>query len=137
MPQSRRALLLILVLLAAAGAGCGASGQRKNALRPPSPIIISVQIGENHVSASPTKFGAGPITIITSNQSSASHTLTIDGPRLKQSVGPINPEDTATLKVVVKPGEYMLSADGSTSVTPAKLTVGPKRPSAQNKLLEP
>jgi len=35
------------------------------------------------------------------------------------------------------PGEYTLSADGSSSITPARLTVGPKRPSAQNQLLQP
>jgi len=70
-------------------------------------------------------------------RTSLRYRLTIDGPTLKQTFGPINPQDTATLKVSVKPGEYTLSADGSSSITPARLTVGPKRPSAQNQLLQP
>jgi hypothetical protein len=39
--------------------------------------------------------------------------------------------------VTVQPGEYSLSADGAGGLTPVKLTVGPKRPSAQNELLIP
>lgn len=131
------ALLGVTVTLALAASGCGGSSQRTSNLRPPAPINISVKIGDDRVSASPTKFGAGPIVVIVSNQSSASHTITMDGPQLRQSVGPINPEDTATLKVLVKPGKYSLTADGTSSVKPASLTVGPKRASAQNQLLQP
>ena len=80
---------------------------------------------------------SGPIVLQASNQSSASHRLTLEGPRVKQTLGPINPQDTATLKVTMTPGEYSLSADGSTGVEPAKLTVGAARPSAQNELLQP
>jgi hypothetical protein len=124
---------LVLVL-----SGCGGDDEgRASKLRPPSPIQISVVIGENSVSASPRKFGAGPISLLTSNQSRASHTLTISGPRLEQSVGPINPQDTALLRVTVQPGQYSLSADDSAVVRSARLTVGPKRPSAQNQLLQP
>jgi hypothetical protein len=38
--------------------------------------------------------------------------------------------------VTVQPGTYSISADGGGS-RPAELTVGPKRPSAQNQLLQP
>jgi hypothetical protein len=117
--------------------GCGGDSARTSDLRPPSPINIGVEIGDDEISASPTKFGAGPVVIVVSNQSSASQTLTIEGPRLKQSVGPISPEDTATLKVTVEPGEHTLSAGSASSVKPERLNVGPKRPSAQNKLLQP
>jgi hypothetical protein len=117
--------------------GCGGGGERTNALRPPAPINVAVEIGDARVSASPRHFGAGPITIIASNQSGASRRLTIDGPRLRQSVGPINPQDTATLKVTVNPGSYTISADGTGGPKPATVTVGPKRPSAQNQLLLP
>jgi hypothetical protein len=117
--------------------GCGGGGERTNALRPPAPINVAVEIGDARVSASPRRFGAGPITIIASNQSGASRRLTIDGPRLRQSVGPINPQDTATLKVTVNPGSYTISADGTAGPKPSTVTVGPKRPSAQNQLLLP
>jgi hypothetical protein len=122
--------------LALVVSSCGSSDDR-NANRPPVPLNISVQLGARKVSVSPAKFGAGPITVLVSNQSGASQTVTIDGPRVRQSVGPINPEDTATLKVTVQPGEYTVSADESGDLQPARLTVGPKRPSAQDTLLLP
>jgi hypothetical protein len=133
----RHFVLLAPVLSALAATGCGGSEERKSNPRPPATIEVSVEIGEQKVSADPAKLGAGPIVLVASNQSNASHQLTIDGPRLRQSVGPINPEDTATLKVSLRPGEYTVAADGTTAVRPAMLTVGPERTSAQNDLLQP
>jgi hypothetical protein len=130
-------VLLAPALSALAATGCGGSDERDSRPRPPAPIEVSVEIGEQKVSADPAKLGAGPIVLLASNQSGASHQLTIDGPRLRQSVGPINPQDTATLKVTVRPGDYTVAADGTAAVRPAKLTVGPERPSAQNELLQP
>jgi hypothetical protein len=126
----------VLCLLAIVVASCGESDDR-NANRPPVPINISVQLGARKVTASPAKFGAGPITLLVANQSGASQTVTIDGPRLRQSVGPINPEDTATLKVEVQPGDYTVATATTSGLRPARLTVGPKRPSGQNTLLLP
>jgi len=132
------ALMLVLVGAGTLSAlGCGGGGERANALRPPVPINVAVEIGDARVSVSPRRFGAGPITIIASNQSGASRRLQIDGPRLRQSLGPINPQDTATLKVTVNPGSYTISADGTGGPKPAAITVGPKRPSAQNQLQLP
>jgi hypothetical protein len=135
-----RSLALLLSIAGAAAVlvpGCGGGGERANTLRPPAPINVAVQIGEARVSISPRHFGAGPITIIASNQSEASRRLEIDGPRLRQSVGPINPQDTATLKVTLNPGIYTVSADGTGGPKPGQVTVGPKRPSSQNQLLLP
>lgn|SRR5262245_49513096 len=132
----RAALVLASASLVLAATSCGGSDNR-NANRPPVPINISVQLGTQKVTASPAKFGAGPITMLVANQSGASQSLTIDGPRLRQSVGPINPEDTATLKVDVDPGTYTLAVDPSAGLTPGRLNVGPKRPSGQNTLLLP
>jgi hypothetical protein len=131
------AVLAALLTLPLVAYGCGNNDERTSNLRPPTPINVSVKIGDDRVSASPTKFGAGPIVLIASNQSSASHSLTIEGPQLKQSVGPINPQDTATLKVTVGPGEHTLSTEDAQGVEQASLNVGPKRPSAQNKLQQP
>jgi hypothetical protein len=133
----RHFVLLAPALSALAATGCGGSDERTSNPRPPVPIEISIEIGEQRVSADPAKLGAGPVVLLASNQSSASHQLTIDGPRLRQSVGPINPQDTATLKVNVRPGEYTVAADGSAAVRPARLRVGPERTSAQNELLQP
>ena len=128
-------MLATVVIGALVGfAGCGSSSERTSNLRPPSTINLAVTIQDDEVTASPPKIGAGPINLLASNQSSASHRLTIDGPQLKQSVGPINPKDTATLKVTLRPGEYTITAEGSAGPKPDTLTVGPKRPSAQNEL---
>jgi hypothetical protein len=136
--RGRAALaMLLLSVTPLLAVGCGGGGKRTSNLRPPKPINIAVKIGDDAVDVSPRRFGAGPIVVQASNQSSASHRMTLEGPRVKQTLGPINPLDTATLKVNVTPGEYVLSADGSAGVKPAKLTVGPKRPSAQNDLLLP
>ena len=135
--RTNAAAVAALVTLPLAAYGCGGNDERTSNLRPPTPINVSVKIGDDKVSASPTKFGAGPIVVVASNQSSAAHTLTVEGPRLKQSVGPISPQDTATLKVTVAPGELTISTAGSENLEPATLTVGPKRPSAQNKLQQP
>jgi hypothetical protein len=116
---------------------CGGGDDNRSKTRPPVPINVSVEIGANRVTVSPAKFGAGPITLLVSNQSAASQTLTIDGPRVRQSVGPINPMDTATLKVTVGTGEFRLAADAASGLEAAKLEVGPERPSAQNQLLLP
>jgi hypothetical protein len=118
-------------------AACGGDDSARSENRPPIPINISVVIGEQRITASPTKFGAGPITLLVTNQSRVQHSLTIDGPRVKQTVGPINPEDTGTLKVTVQTGEYQLTPESQASLSPAKLTVGPERASSQNQLLTP
>jgi hypothetical protein len=131
------ATALAVVALSFAVYGCGGNEERTSNLRPPTPINVSVVVGDNKITASPSKFGAGPIVLIASNQSTASHTLTIEGPRVKQSVGPISPRDTATLKVSVATGEHTLTTDGSETIQPAQLNVGAKRPSAQNKLQQP
>jgi hypothetical protein len=52
-------------------------------------------------------------------------------------VGPINPQDTATLRLRVLQGEHTLSAEESAGLREATLTVGPERPSAQSDLLLP
>jgi hypothetical protein len=131
-----RAPALVLCALAATITACG-SNDNRDENRPPVPINISVQLGARKVTVSPAKFGAGPITLLVANESGASQTVTMDGPQLKQSVGPINPEDTATLKVSVQPGDYTLATAEAAGLRAAKVTVGPKRPSGQNTLLLP
>lgn len=131
------AALAAVVLALSLGVGCGGDDERQNSLRPPSSANVAVQIGDDRVSVSPRRIGAGPLNIIVSNQASASHEVIIDGPQVRRSVGPINPEDTASLKITVTPGEYNVSVEDSGTLTPGRLQVGAKRPSAQNELLLP
>jgi hypothetical protein len=117
--------------------GCGNSGHSRSDERPPSTINVSIQIGDESITASPRKFGAGPITLLINNQSGVSHALVMEGPRLKRAIGPIASQDTAALKVTVQPGAYEIAAAGAPTLTPVRLAVGAERPSAQNELQLP
>lgn len=126
-------------------AGCGGGGDSDyaNEPRPPTPIVVSASIGADRVSVSPRQFGAGPITLIVTNQTGSSQELTLetdeiggDAPGIEQSSGPINPGDAARLKVDLRTGTYKVAVDGD-GIAPAKLSVGDERESAQNDLLQP
>ncbi|MCW2993678.1 MAG: hypothetical protein JWQ18_1173 [Conexibacter sp.] len=127
-------------------ASCGGGSHKySNAERPPTPIVISASINDKAVSVSPRKFGAGPITLIISNQSTSSQQVTLEtaddpggsSPGVKAiETGPINPRETASVKGEVKQGTYSLKV-GADGVRAARLTVGKQRASSQNDLLQP
>lgn len=123
-------------------AGCGEEVESyKNNPRPPAPINVAAYISSDRVSISPTSFGAGPIVLVVTNQSSDSQEATFEGEgsgrgNVQQSTGPINPGDTGELKVFVDPGSYTLRASNG-RITPATVTVNEERESAQNKVLQP
>jgi hypothetical protein len=139
----RRRTAQVVPSLALAGAlvaGCGASNDYKNEPRPPAPIVITASINKNQVAVSPKRFGAGPITLIVTNQTGASQQLTVEvnsgQAGFKGRTGPINPRDTGQLKADLARGTYSVHVDGN-SIRPAQLTVGRERASAQNDLLQP
>lgn len=124
-------------------AGCGDDDDYANENRPPTPINLSAAISSDRVSVSPTKFGAGPVILIVTNQTRAAQEVTLETDEtggteagLRQSTSSINPQDTASLKVTVRPGHYVVRVEDD-GIRPARLVVGPKRPSAQNELLQP
>jgi hypothetical protein len=129
-----------LAVAALTVAGCGGGTNYKNEPRPPAPIVISASISKNQVSVSPRRFGAGPITLIVTNQTGASQQLTLEintgAAGFKGRTGPINPRDTGQLKADLNQGTYSVHVDGG-SIRAARLTVGKERPSAQNDLLQP
>ena len=124
--------------------GCGSSSaDYKNDPRPPGPIVITGYIDDQRVSVSPRSLGAGPISLIVTNQTGTAQRVTLEsadatgaGPGLKQVTAPISPRDTATLKADVKPGRYTVHVAGG-AIRAARLQVGPQRASAQNDLLQP
>jgi hypothetical protein len=139
----RRRTAQVVPSLALAGAlvaGCGASNDYKNEPRPPAPIVVTASINKNEVAVSPRRFGAGPITLIVTNQTGASQQLTVEvnsgQAGFKGRTGPINPRDTGQLKADLARGTYSVHVDGN-SIRPAQLTVGRERASAQNDLLQP
>jgi hypothetical protein len=133
----------LAVAVVVAIAGCGTSSDYKNDPRPPSPIVLTASIDDQRVSVSPQRFGAGPISLIVTNQTNTSQSVTLEsaqkagsGPGLRQVTAPISPRDTATLKADVKPGRYTVHVRGD-GIIAARLQVGPTRASAQNDLLQP
>jgi hypothetical protein len=125
-------------------AGCGgADDDYANKPRPPAPIVISASIGSDRVSVSPRTFGAGPITLIVTNQTERAQDLTLetdeiggDAPGLAQTSGPINPGDTASLKADLRRGTYKIAVDGN-GIAATRLNVESERPSSQDELLQP
>ncbi len=89
-------------------------------------------------------FGAGPVTILISNQSHATQRVTFETASAGASPGgitesspAIRPMGTATLQVnVPDQGIYSVHVE-STGIQPAQVKVGRKRPSSQNDLLLP
>jgi hypothetical protein len=144
--QMRRTAALVPLAVAAVLAlgGCGSSsGDYKNDPRPPAPIIITGYVDDQRVSVSPRILGAGPISLIVTNQTNTSQRVTLEsagatgsGPGIRQVTAPISPQDTATLKVDVKPGSYTVHVSGD-AIRAARLKVGRERASAQNDLLQP
>lgn len=131
-----RAPVAVLFVLAIAGlSACGGSG-RGDEDRPPVPITIAVQIGEDEVTASPSKFGAGPVTLLVSNQTKVAQKLEIDGPKLNRML-PVDPTDTASMKATLQPGDYTLTTATSQQTPPFTLEIGSERGTAQDRLLLP
>ena len=134
---------LVVAVAFAVGACGSSSADYKNDPRPPATIIITGYISDQRVSVSPRSFGAGPLSLIVTNQTSSSQRVTLEsagatgsGPGIRQVTAPISPQDTATLKVDVKPGSYSVHV-GADAIRAARLKVGPERESAQNDLLQP
>ena len=124
-------------------AGCGGGSDYKNRPRPPAPINITASVSNAGIAVSPTSFGAGPIVLIVTNQTGASQEVTFESnelgaskPGVTQTTEPINPRGTGQLKVDVTQGRYRLRA-GNADITPAQVSVGPPRQSAQNDVLQP
>lgn len=144
MHSSRMAAVAALGVTVALVAGCGGGSDYKNNPRPPSPVVITASVSDKGVSVSPRRFGAGPVRMIVTNQTSAAQKVTLEtdsgpassSPGIKQQTAPISPQDTATLQLDVKPGRYSVHVDGG-SIRAATLRVGKMRASAQNDLLQP
>jgi len=124
-------------------AGCG-EDDFENEPRPPVPKQLTGVITNDKVTVSPNDLGAGPVVITVSNQTDASHTVTLessDGGTIREQVGPINPLDTATLQRTLDQGTYTVSAGSETAVPkeiqPATLTIGKERKSGSDELLLP
>ena len=135
------ATLLAAGALAVLVAACGGEDDFENKPRPPVPVQLTGVITEDEVTISPRRLGAGPVVLIVSNQTQQSHTITLEGEEIRETVGPVNPLDTAQIQRTLKPGKYEVKA-GSEQAAPKEIAagsidVGPPRPSSSNDVLLP
>ena len=132
--------MLLLAGTLTAASGCG-EDDFANRPRPAAPIELTGVIQDDKVTVSPAKVGAGPVLITISNQAKGAHTVTLEGASVRDRIGPINPLDTGTIQKTLEPGTYEVRAGSAKAVPreirPARLTVGKKRGSSSNELLQP
>lgn len=137
--QTLRTLTVVAMCIAIAG--CGGGKDFENNPRPPVPLQLTGVITQKSVTVSPRKVGAGPVVITVSNQTSESHTLTLDGQGIQERVGPINPLDTAQIQKTLKPGTYQVKAGSEkatdSTIQAATLKIGKERASGSDKVLLP
>ena len=107
---------------------------------PPPAINVTASIVDGELNVVPTKFGAGPVRFLVTNQTPEAVTLTFEtagsaaGTTSRSPA--VAPDSVATLQVDTEEGDYELSAsDGQ--IEPVAITVGAPRPSGQDRLLEP
>lgn len=138
-----------LVIIALGVSACGsAGGQSPSAVRPPNPVNLTVYVNDSHVSVSPERVGAGPITFIVTNQASQAESLAISrGGSTLATTAPINPQGTTQVSVNFTPGKYIVatgdhgSSDAQrskqSSIRPAQIHIGRERTSSDNSVLQP
>lgn len=113
----------------------------ENEPRPAVPLQLSGVITDRDVTVSPDDFGAGPVVLTISNQTSRSHRVALesqDGGDVSEITAPINPQDAATIQQSLPPGEYTVSANSDgprlNGIAPARISVGPPRKSGSDEL---
>jgi hypothetical protein len=103
---------------------------------------LSGVIQEDKLTVSPSRnIGAGPFTILISNQTDTEHTVTLEGASIKEQVGPVAPDDTVEIKRTLAPGSYEVRAGSARAVPreiqPAMLDIGKERENSNSELLLP
>ena len=134
-----KARLLIAVVVATSAVGCGEDFE--NEPRSPVPVELTAVIQPRGVTVSPDQVGAGPISITISNQTDLAHTVMLVGATVEEKVGPINPQDTATIQKTVTRGRYELRANpdepGAGRISPGDLRIGRARKPSNDRIMLP
>jgi hypothetical protein len=141
--RTRRAALVAGIVVVSTFTGCGQKDYLRDPPRPPIPIQITGVITATEVTVSPNRIGSGPVVLLISNQDDISHTVILEGPQARERVGPINPQDAATIQTDVPQGRYTVRAGSERALPPedipepAALIVGQRRPTGEDDLLRP
>jgi hypothetical protein len=121
-------------------AGCG-DDDFENEPRPPVAVELTGVIQEDALTVSPSKVGAGQVTITISNQTDADKTITLEGEAISERVGPVAPLDVAEITRTLEPGTYEVRAGSERAVRreiePATLDIGKPRKTSSGELLLP
>jgi hypothetical protein len=129
-----------MALAAAFLAACG-EDDFKNEARAPVREELTGVIQPDEVTVSPSKLGAGPVSITISNQTDDPHSLTLEGNSTVDRAGPVQPGDTATIQKTLEPGSYEVKAGSEKAVRkeirPAVLRIGKERKNSNNDVLLP
>lgn len=142
MRNCRAMLLAGGTSLALVALGCGGD-DFANAPRPPAAVELTGVIKDGGVTISPTREGAGRIRLTIANQTDRAHTVTLEGDDVIERVGPVQPQDTATIQKTLDSGSYEIRAGSSRAVDiedqipPATLTIGAQRKDSGETLLLP
>jgi hypothetical protein len=123
-----------LVVATVLVAGCGAE-DFPNDPRPPAPVELSAKIDDRNVVVVPDRIGAGLASFTISNQSEDAVQLTFDGPN-SAATDEIPAGGLGRVQFELETGDYSIDPSVPT-INPGTMTVGAKRPSAQNDLLLP
>ena len=130
---------LVICAVALGGPACG-DDDFKDEPRAAVPIELGAVIKPKRVIVSPDDLGAGPVRITISNQTDRVHRVTLAGRAVRERVGPVYPQDTASIQKTLEPGRYEVRAgseDAARAIAPAQLTIGPPRPESNDRLLLP
>jgi hypothetical protein len=136
------ALTLSATALATLAVGCGSGKNYANNPRPAEPIVVAAAIAPGGISVSPPTFGAGLVQLVVTNLTNSSLQLEIVSrsgsaqQSVLQQTGPINPQDTAQVKLQLGTGAYTIRVVPR-RVKDAVVKVGAPRPTSQNQLLQP
>ena len=122
-------------------AGCG-DEDFENTARAPVRMHLTGVIQQDEVTVSPARnLGAGPFEITISNQTDDPHTIRLEGGSVIEEAGPVQPDDTISLRRTLDPGTYEVIAGTERAVTkeiePAVLDIGPERKDSNSDLLLP
>jgi hypothetical protein len=123
-----------LVVAAVLVVGCGAE-DHPNDPRPPVPVELSAKIDDRKVVVDPGEVGAGLATVTVSNQSVDDVEISFDGPNSASS-DEIPAGGVGQLQLELETGEYSIEPSIPT-ISSGTVSVGARRPSAQNDLLLP